>query len=430
MTPEHSSQPLPVGEEAFRSRGRGAAASRTAQLQCMTLFALGHPDQVASIAADAEVIGSPQLNAMDFDANSVLFESYALDYYTHTALNTKGGTSSWRPDARSAASDRIEVRRRIVEGAGWLELAYLLNLSMTGPSQLERVASAHALDALSHGRNWRAREVLANAESTRSTAVAAISATSWPPRTPPPAPRHPGGPPPDWDPYSSPTEPRVARSVALHGTWARIASERWYAPGHPLHAHIAAESSNNLYIRDDYPRWSGGYSSDARREGAEGFQQWVLQRMRLIDGIDTVYAHSHGGNVALTAAAMGLELELLVLLHVPPRFRSEAEWDAIRNNVKRVLVYRTNLDHVVLADMIRAATGEDEPPTLSQRFDPTRLYHVDSEPHPIRGPWFSHGHFTKLKTWTKTSMANDVSYYRNSPPMSTPSVPPTETISW
>ena len=426
MTTELPSQPLVVGEEAFRSRSRGASESRTAQLQCMTLFAAGEAEQAASIAADAEVIGTPGVEAPDFDSNSVLLESYALDYYTSAALNTKGGKSSWQPGAPSTATDRIAMRRRIEEGGGWLELAYLLNLSMTGPSHLERVASAQALDALSRGRNWRAREVLANAESTQSSVIAAIAATSWPARTAPPAPKAPGGPPPSWDPYPFGEKSRIARSVALHGTWARVAPERWYAPGHPLHSHIAAESSTNLYVRDDYPRWSGGYTADARRAGAEGLQRWVVDRKELILGIDTIYAHSHGGNVALSAAAMGLKIELLVLLHVPPRWRPDAEWQAIQNNVNRVLVYRTKLDAVVLADMIRAAALEDEPRTLSQRFDQTKLHHVDTEPHPIRGPWFSHGHFTTLKTWTTKDIAKDVKYYRESPPMSPAA--PTKTV--
>lgn len=399
----------------------------------MTIFASGSTEQAASIGADAAEIGTPMVDGAELEAGSPLLESYALDYYTSAALNTKGTRSSWQPGAPSTASDRSEIWRRIAEGGGWLELAYLLNLSMTGPSSLERVASAQALDALAEGRNWRAREVLANVESTRSSVIAAIGSTSWPPRRPPPSPRNPGGPPPIWDPYPFDKEPRVARSLAIHGTWARIARERWYAPGHPLHSHIAAESSTNLYIRDDYPRWSGGYSADARFEGAEGLRAWVSERRELIERVDTVYAHSHGGNVALTAAAMGLEIEMLVLLHVPPRTRSDSEWQAIRNNVNRVLVYRTNLDCVVLADMIRArAKGEER--TLRQRFDPTRLAHVDSEPHPIKGPWFSHGHYTSFDTWADKDIASDVRYYRAEPPMSARTAPPAssgdDTVSW
>ena len=117
--------------------------------------------------------------------------------------------------------------------------------------------------------------------------------------------------------------------------------------------------------------------------------------------LDTVFAHSHGGNVALTAAANGERIRMLVTLHTPALPRPDEQWAAIRARIGRVLVMRTRLDHVVLADGL--VTGS------TQRFDQAKLPHKPVVLHwANKDAWFSHSFFTKLDSWRKYDLAGAV----------------------
>ena len=286
-------------------------------------------------------------------------------------------------------------------------LKTLLERSLVGPTLLERVSSAQILDSLALGQHQDARAVLQDGLSSRFTEIRSIAELSsvGDEQTAPvvalAAPTHRG-----------PASDRTL-SITLHGTWGRLASPAWYVPGSPLHEHIRQQASANLYSDPDYPRWSGGYSDAERVSGAQGLLAWV-QSHTTHGEVDTIYAHSHGGNVALEAIKNGLKVRMLVLLHVPPIGRSDAEWGMIRANVERTVVYRVRLDRVVFADLIRRfSLGA----ALSQRFDANHLPHVDSNPNPIHGPWFDHGYYVETANWVKHRVANDVVFYASRPPM-------------
>ncbi|MEV1131193.1 hypothetical protein [Agromyces sp. NPDC049794] len=105
--------------------------------------------------------------------------------------------------------------------------------------------------------------------------------------------------------------------------------------------------------------------------------------------------------MALTAAANGERIRLLVTMHTPVLPRPDEQWAAIRAHVARVLVMRTRLDHVVLADGL--ATGS------TQRFDHAKLPHKPVVLHwANKDAWFSHSFFTKLDGWTKYDLAGTI----------------------
>lgn len=110
-----------------------------------------------------------------------------------------------------------------------------------------------------------------------------------------------------------------------------------------------------------------------------------------------------GGNVALSAIAMGERVRLLVLLHTPILSRPSAEWASIRSNVGRVLVMRSRADLVMLADGLR--TGSALHPAQSQ------LAHREVLPHWRDGDaWFSHNLFVSHDNWTKYALAGEVRF--------------------
>jgi hypothetical protein len=415
MTFQSSNRILP-GTKAFRSTAAGAAASRVAHLQTMTLGMLDRaPEPVPEVAATLDELGVTPVEGGYRDAEwggDEDRETFARGFglpgtATAATTATPHETPPTPPDTRS-----LRPVREAFDGIGDTpkpdDLKALLEASLTGPTAIERVAGAQALDRLSHGTHEPARDVLRASLASPAHDVRSIAElSSVGPLEPQPA--------------VAATTTTLERSTgavsfALHGTWARLSPSGWFRPGQPMHEYIREHVSADLYSRPDFPRWSGGLSEADRVAGGEGLLTWVAEHTGG-EQVDAIYAHSHGGNVALEAIARGLKVHLLVLLHVPPRPREDAQWADIRDNVERTLVYRTLLDRVVLADMISTGSVGG---AFSQRFDEQQLPHVDNHPDPISGPWFSHDYFTKVANWERHHVANDVTYYRGEPPMSTP----------
>lgn len=192
-------------------------------------------------------------------------------------------------------------------------------------------------------------------------------------------------------------------SLAVHGPWARLAEDRWYAPGSVLHHHIRTTCTPSLYPEVDYFRWSGDYTEHARRDAGRELATWV--RAKGLSGVDTVFAHSHGGNVVLDAVQEGVRVRLLVLLHTPVTPRGNRHWSAIRKRVDRVLVMRSRADVVMLADGLRTGSTLDPNATL--------LPHRRAIPHWVdRRGWFNHGLFLDYRSWSRWDIAGEVAYER------------------
>jgi hypothetical protein len=191
-------------------------------------------------------------------------------------------------------------------------------------------------------------------------------------------------------------------SIVVHGTFARIVPNAWYKPQADLPVRIRKECSPDLYDKANYFRWTGKYSARQRRRGAQRLIAWC--RSRGITKLETVYAHSHGGNVVLNAIQKGLRVNLLVLLHMPVLPRTPKNWKLIEERVGWVLDLRTPHDWVVRLDSLR---------NFSQNGFGDRLLCV-SEPAGaiVDGSAFSHSHFVKDQTWELYDLPNDVAYER------------------
>ncbi|WP_238006413.1 hypothetical protein KZZ52_15865 [Dactylosporangium sp. AC04546] len=182
-------------------------------------------------------------------------------------------------------------------------------------------------------------------------------------------------------------------SMIAHGTWSRLRGT-WWRPGGDLFTYLRGGASPELYAKSDYFRWSSAYDKAARIAAAADLKTWLAARR--LDGLETVYAHSHGGNVVLEAAANGVRVSLLVLLSVPARRRTAAEWSAIRRNTGRIVSLRVACDVVVLVDRSR------------QVFPREYVHDLGTVPNLI----FDHSALTRSVTWRRNDLAAQVTYER------------------
>ncbi|NYG22451.1 hypothetical protein BJY17_003198 [Agromyces hippuratus] len=387
------------GAAAFEGESPGAIASRAGHFLAMGTAAFGSREQTADVRDDAEALGVPfVVPATDDDL--LWSEQSNLDRLTRFALQDHGSSDArdWSGGAPPRAEDELALWQNVELTHSVPSLLALLNHSRASEHELQRVAAATALRTFSNGALAAADEVLAAATTSTDEHVAAIANTALrrsdgggsQPAAPTRAPTG-GGAPPAFD--------HAEVSLAIHGTWAQVTADPWYAPGEPLHNHIQVASTPNLYDEDTYYTWSGEYTQAARDAGSAELPIW--RDALALPPFDTVFAHSHGGNVALTAAADGERIRMLVLMHTPALPRSDAQWAAIRGHVGRTVVMRTRLDHVVLADGL--VNGS------SQRFDQNKLPH-----HPVvlhwanADAWFSHTFFTEVGKWLQYDLAGTV----------------------
>jgi hypothetical protein len=181
-------------------------------------------------------------------------------------------------------------------------------------------------------------------------------------------------------------------SVMLHGTWARWnrgSDPMWWQPGGVFnkYACTTARVSPDLYQGPDYPQWSGGHRRRAHRQGAQDLYRWChghggISRLR------DVYAHSHGGTVALRAANEGLQITLLILLSVP-RLHSDVMWA----NLGRTISLRSRLDWVLILDG-----------APFRHPDPVRELGLPS--------WFSHSATHDPDTWKRWNLPDAIANER------------------
>jgi hypothetical protein len=141
-----------------------------------------------------------------------------------------------------------------------------------------------------------------------------------------------------------PTRPRGRQgeniSLIIHGTFAW--PERWWFPGGDFHEFVRNNVRSNVYSEGDCFSWSGRYKSRDRRVGAERLTYWLEAKGN--PRLDTVFAHSYGGAVALQSTMRGVSMDTLVLLSVPVH-DYEVEWRYIH----RAVSLRIHCDLVLLA---------------------------------------------------------------------------------
>ena len=140
---------------------------------------------------------------------------------------------------------------------------------------------------------------------TRSLAVAAFAPESDPDKPPSKADSF-------LPPVATPLLPTV--STMIHGTWSFMGD--WWRPRvGDFHRFIGERYRPNLYSGGAHFHWSGNYNERHRAKAAEYFAEWVADRSPA--GIQSVFAHSYGGEIAARALNNGTPIHQLVLLSTP-----------------------------------------------------------------------------------------------------------------
>ena len=110
------------------------------------------------------------------------------------------------------------------------------------------------------------------------------------------------------------THETASVSTIVHGTGAWMGD--WWRPRvGDFHRFIYEKYRPNLYGGGAYFSWSGAYKPRHRAEAAERFAEWTADRSP--QGIQTLFGHSYGGEIASRAANLGVPIQQLVLLSAP-----------------------------------------------------------------------------------------------------------------
>ena len=103
-------------------------------------------------------------------------------------------------------------------------------------------------------------------------------------------------------------------SAMIHGTWGWKGD--WWRPQGAFHSFVLNSMRSNLFDRLGTKfSWSGAYRESHRAQAATDFCDW--SREVAPAGLETVFAHSYGGDVASRAALEGASIGELVLLSTP-----------------------------------------------------------------------------------------------------------------
>ncbi|MGW0886562.1 alpha/beta hydrolase [Streptomyces sp. NPDC002671] len=110
-------------------------------------------------------------------------------------------------------------------------------------------------------------------------------------------------------------------STIIHGTWGWKGN--WWYPGQGgFHNFILTNHRPNLYPGGAAFAWSGAYQAGHRRRAAVRFHDWAGELAS--GGLQTVFGHSYGGEVAARAVLAGTSVDQLVLLSSPATHQVEA----------------------------------------------------------------------------------------------------------
>ncbi len=388
MSFDDSLEPV-VGVAAFSDASRSAIASRAAQYLGMAAYAFGGDDLAQNVQDDANILAVLHVRneALDLQLWS---EPGFLDDITDSALRHHWGRSwdgSYDPEGAAALWEELNANHLPTT------LLALLNYAQRSDQELEAVSAAGSLSVITRNEATIQSELMQRGSGsddplTRGVATAFMGGSDGLAQS---------------AMQSSLPALRLIdpTSTLIHGTWGLVTDDGWHKPGSPMHHHLRSTVTGNLYDGNEYYVWNGGYSDQDRASGASDLSRW-RDVVSDVDWLDTVYAHSHGGNVALNSLAMGQRIKMLVLLHTPAIHRSDEDWAKIRESVRTVVVMRTRMDLVVLADSLRHRENR-------LKFNPSKLPHfpvVDHWKH--RDAWLSHSHFINVENWIRDDLSDIV----------------------
>jgi pimeloyl-ACP methyl ester carboxylesterase len=141
-------------------------------------------------------------------------------------------------------------------------------------------------------------------------------------------------------PDKSPSTEDRTLSIIVHGTAAW--SKSWWLAGGDFHTYILQEVRPDLFSGYTAFQWSGAYTKRAREIASERLAGWAQDTTG--GTLNTVFAHSYGGTIALKATAHGLSIRNLVLLSAPAE-HVRVEW----RNITEAVSLRIHMDLVLLA---------------------------------------------------------------------------------
>jgi hypothetical protein len=138
-------------------------------------------------------------------------------------------------------------------------------------------------------------------------------------------------------------EPGSSRSSAIvvPGTLLAGAPGNWWRPGGDYWEFLDALRGDVL----QWGAWDRDYDQESRAEGARLLSEWA--RINHPQPVD-VYAHSHGGSVAMLATNDDLRIRKLVLMSVP--YEDDCLPD--RSKVDTIYDIRVRLDYVLMLNRL------------------------------------------------------------------------------
>jgi hypothetical protein len=123
-------------------------------------------------------------------------------------------------------------------------------------------------------------------------------------------------PPPSRAPHGEPSPKSTDHgsvSTMVHGTWGW--KGEWWRPQGDFHSFVLGGLRPNLYAGGARFSWSGFYRQGDRERAAADFREW--QDEIATGGLQSVFAHSYGGEVTALAVLSGASIKELVLLSSP-----------------------------------------------------------------------------------------------------------------
>ncbi|MFD0275651.1 hypothetical protein ACFVHB_17350 [Kitasatospora sp. NPDC127111] len=168
-------------------------------------------------------------------------------------------------------------------------------------------ASGTQIVAIALLAQWRLSLALRSPDpTTRSLAMAAFFPTEQASSAEPLPPVAPGA-----------NAPAITSLVStmIHGTWGWKGD--WWFPGQGgFHKFILDKHRPNLYQRAGTAfGWSGAYRPSQRKLAAARFHEWATEVAPM--GLQTIFGHSYGSEIAARTAMVGTKVSQLVLLSSP-----------------------------------------------------------------------------------------------------------------
>ena len=368
------------GHEAFGQSGDAAILSQAAFVLILGNQLRGTPQARAAraravgITATEELLPGEDQTIFPVPSIRATAERFSPDKLRASA-NRAAGMQDYRARYRSSASGAEAARvaygalaRGVYETPTPESAATLLNECIFHDHELVRVAAAAAY--CTHAADPRPLvAMLATATRSKDTLTRDVAATAL-------ARFYPG--------HEALAALRISRpsrtrhppshtSMLVHGTWA--VGEKWWQPNGDFHNYMLADVRTDLYSAADRFEWSGGYSDNARASGGVDLTQWTNDHG--LDGLE-IFAHSHGGSVAMLATQNGTKMGKLVLLSCPVH---EDKYIPDFTRAQDVVSIRVHADLVILADGGR------------QRFRDNRIREN------VLPCWFNHSLTHDPQTW-------------------------------